>query len=72
MQDAKDLDRQQSNLELALPHQVDAARIYRAIGRMENADTCARNVLNMEENLRRIAMYRAATAAAADAASTKG
>ena len=66
MQDAKDLDRQQSNLELALPHQVDAARTYRAIGRVEYADKYARNVLNIEESLRRIAMSRAAAAAAAE------
>ena len=54
------LDRQLTNLELALPHQVEAARIYQAIGRMELANLCVRNVFIIEEELRQLAMSRAA------------
>ena len=41
---AKDLDRAIANAELALPHHREEVRIYRPIGRMDQADRAARNV----------------------------
>ena len=53
---AHDLDRCVANLEQALPHFREAARIYRAINRMDDAEEAA----CIEENLQRIAIVRAA------------
>ena len=63
-----DLDRQQSNLELALPHLLEAVQIYRAIGRVEFPELFATAIVDIEESLRRIAMSRAAAAAEAGGA----
>ena len=48
---AKDLDREQANLELALPHLREAARIYRAIGHVEDADDIEQLVAVVEAEL---------------------
>ena len=66
---AKDLDRELTNLELALPYFREAARIfYRAIGRVADANNGARNIAAVEEMLRQLAIVRAAATATA----TKG
>ena len=66
---ANDLDREQTNLELALPRYREAVRIYRAIDHVELALCNARMAVVVEEKLRQITIAKAvATAAAA----TKG
>ena len=68
-----ELDREMANLELALPHHREAARIYTAINYVDKADNAARSVVEVEEALRRCTLARAAAAAAAAAAAvTKG
>ena len=69
---ANDLDRYATNLELALPRFREASRIFRAVGHVDKADKEARVAVKIEENLRQIAIARAAaaTAAAATAAAT--
>ena len=59
---AHDLDRRVANLELALPHFREAARIFRAINHVENADQVARTVVGIEEELRQVVAERAAAA----------
>ena len=59
--DANDLDRCMTNLELALPHFRESARIYEAINHIDAADTSRLNIANVEENIRRIRIDRAAT-----------
>ena len=49
---AHDLDRCVVNLELALSHLREAARIYRAINHMDNADKTAQDIAKVEEMLR--------------------
>ena len=68
---ANDLDRELSNLELALPHFREAARIFRAINQVDKTDSAARSVVEIEEELRQCTIDRAAAAAAA-AAATRG
>ena len=60
---ANDLDREMANLELALPHYVDAARIFRVFHHAD-ADRVAQAVVEVEETLRQCIVARAATAAA--------
>ena len=67
--DANDVDRCMANLELALTHFRDAARMYRAINHVRNADNVLRNITQVEEKIRKIEMARAAATAAAE---TKG
>ena len=69
---ANDVNRYVAMLELALPLLLDAARIFRAFGRVANADHAAQNATNIEESLQQIAVTRAAIAAAAAAAATRG
>ena len=74
---ANDLDREMANLELALPHYREAARIYRADGNYsDNADEAEQRVADVEEELRQCTIARAAAAAAAasgaSAAATRG
>ena len=76
---ANDLDRFEANLALALPHLREAARIYRAVNRVEEADETARKVDYAEEHLRQhaIASARArararARAATSSSTATKG
>ena len=69
-QAANDLDRQLANLELALPHLREAARICRPINHKDKADKALRKVAETEENIRLIRIARAA--AATTAAVTRG
>ena len=71
---ANDLDRCMANLELALPHYREAARIFSAINHVDNADRAVRCVVNVEKNIRQIGIARAtaATTAAAATAATRG
>ena len=48
----QDLDRNQANLELALPHFREAARIFTAIKQTDLANEALRNVADIEERLR--------------------
>ena len=64
---AKDLDREQANLELALPHIREATRIYRAIGITDRADDAAQRAVDVEERLRQVATVKAAIATTAAA-----
>ena len=48
---ANDLDREQANLELALPHYREAVRIYRAINHMDTAGGVLRRAVDVEEKL---------------------
>ena len=57
---ALDLDRYVTNLELALPRLREAARIFRAINQVDNADLNARAVVTIEKDLRKVAAERAA------------
>ena len=56
---ANDLDRALANLELALPHYREAARIFQAINHVDNADKSLRKVASTEENIRQIGVARA-------------
>ena len=67
---ANDLDRCLANLELALPHHHEAARIFRAINHGEKADNVLRDIASTEENIRQIRIDKAAAAAAATATAT--
>ena len=69
---ANDVDRYMANLELALPHYREAARIYRANNHMDKADEILRKVTQVEEKVRQIGITRATAAAAAAAADTRG
>ena len=51
--DANDLDRRVANLELALSHFREAARIYRAINRIDRADGVAQCAVDIEGQLAR-------------------
>ena len=62
---ANDLDRELTNLELAVPHFVEAGRIYRAINYMDQADRVAQSAAKVEEDLRQCTIAKAAAAAAA-------
>ena len=59
------MDRELANLELALPHYREAVRIYRIINHVDSADKVLRFLAEVEENIRRIGITRAAAAAAA-------
>ena len=59
-----DLDRALANLELALPHFREETRIYRAIGRMDQADRAAQIAVQVEEKLRQVTIAKAAAAVA--------
>ena len=60
-QAANDLDRELANLELALPHYREAARIHRANNHMDNAEGSLRCLVETEENIRKFGVLRAAT-----------
>ena len=55
---AGDLDRCVTNLELALSHLREAARIYRAVDHMEYSDKAARAAVKVEEWLQPIATIK--------------
>ena len=61
---AYDWGREQANLELALPHFREAARIYRAVGHVDKADSTARCVSSLEKRLHQLSITGAAAAAA--------
>ena len=61
---ANDLDREMANLQKALPHCREAARICRAINHVDKADVADRCVAEVEEEIRQCTIARAATAAA--------
>ena len=63
---ANDLDRCMANLELALTHNRESARIYRATNHVDDADRSLRCITRMEEEMRQIGIARAA------ATSTRG
>ena len=65
---ANDLDREVRNLELALPHYRESARIYQVINHMGNANTDVRKAVAVEKRLQQITMIPAICRAAA----TKG
>ena len=65
-----DVDRELTNLELALPHYREAARIYRANNHVDTAAKALRSIAEIEENMRQIGIARAAAAAAS--AATRG
>ena len=60
---ANDLDRSMANLELALPHLREAARIYTLNNHMDNANAALLNVARLEERLGQIGITRATTTA---------
>ena len=51
---ANDLDRQVTNLELTLPHYREAARIYRSVNRMDEAERVSQKIESVEERLRQV------------------
>ena len=55
---AKDIDRYLVNLELALPHCREEARIYRAIGRVDEAERVAQSVVKVENLFRMVSIER--------------
>ena len=59
-QAANALDRCMANLELALPHYREAARIYRAVNHIDAADRALRLAVEIEENMRQIGIAKAA------------
>ena len=61
--DANDLDREVANLNLALQHFVESARILQAINRLDEADRLASTIVDIEELLRKCSVGRAAAAA---------
>ena len=61
---ANDLDRYVANLQLALTHFREAARIHRANNHVDSADKALHNAANVEEKLRQIGIVRVATTAA--------
>ena len=63
-----------ANLELALPHLREAARIYRANNHVDTADAALRDIADVEKGMRLIgiAIATAGTAAAGAAAATRG
>ena len=65
--DALDPDRALANLKLALPCYRESVRINRAIGRVEDADNDAQNIIVVEGALRQIASEWARAEAAAAA-----
>ena len=60
-----DLDRALANLELALPHLREAARIYRAINHVNSANAALELVAQVERNIRKLGIAREAVAASA-------
>ena len=57
---ARDLDRCLANLELALPHYREAARIFQAISHVDMADNSLHHIAKVEEMIRMVAARLAA------------
>ena len=64
---ANDLDREQANLELALPRYREAARIYTAINHTQWATSSLRDVVDIDQRLRQLGIVREAAEAEAKA-----
>ena len=64
-EDVNDLDRCVGNLELALPHFREAARIFRVNNHVDKADQALRHVADIEEIIRQIEIDRAEEEASA-------
>ena len=64
---ANDLDRCMANLELALTHYRDAARIFSIINHVDNANATLQNIAEVEKNIRQVEIARAAATTAAGA-----
>ena len=60
---ANDLDRCLDNLEMALPHYREAARICRVINHVDSADLHLQDVAQVEEKIKTIRMIKAVEAA---------
>ena len=60
-----DLDRELTNLELALSHYREAGRIYRVIDHVDSVDRNLQCVARIEENIRQVRIARAAGTTAA-------
>ena len=58
-QAANDLDRCMANLELALPHYREAARIFRVINFVDDSLLALRSVVEVEDNIRQIRIAQA-------------
>ena len=56
---SNDLDRALSNLELALPHYRESARIFRANNHVDSADTALRHVAHTEDLMRQTELVKA-------------
>ena len=59
VQDANDLHRHVANLELALPHYREAARVYRANNHVAKADDAVQAALHVEDDLQECTIARA-------------
>ena len=59
--DTRDLHRYVTNLELALPRYREATRIFRAVNRIDHADSAAKTTDEIEDLLRQIARAVAVT-----------
>ena len=59
--DLNDVDRYVTNMELALPHIREAARINRTVNHIDMSDSAARTIIQIEESLRQIATATATT-----------
>ena len=60
-QNTNDLDRCMANMELALPHYREAARIYRVVNHVDAVDRSLRRVAETEANIRQLRIAKAAT-----------
>ena len=60
---ANDLDQCMANLELALPHYRDSARIFRAIGRVDKANSAAQCAIAVEKKLQQVVVSEASATA---------
>ena len=60
---ANDLDRRLVNLELALPHYREAARIFQAVNRLDAFEGVLRNIADIEKYMQQIGLGGAAAAA---------
>ena len=65
-----DVDRCIANMELALPHFVEAARIFRANNHVDSAENALRNIAQVEGHMRKVRIAKAT--AVAVAAATNG
>ena len=59
---ANEVDRESANLELALPRYREAARTFRTVNRVDEADAAAQRVIKVEEELRQCTIEKAAEA----------